>query len=110
VDAAPHNQYSVAIYSDNNGAPGALLAQSSTGTLAANSWNTLPISATLQANTAYWLVYNANGSNTSVDDLRYNGDSSTVGAYLDHAFGSWPSNLNGAIRGNWRFSIYATVH
>src|SRR4051794_20076301 len=51
VDSAPNNQFQVAIYADNGGIPGALLAASATGTLTANGWNTLPVTATLQAST-----------------------------------------------------------
>ena len=36
-------------------APGALVASSATGTLVANSWNTVPITATLAPNTSYFL-------------------------------------------------------
>ena len=61
VDAAPNNQYQVAIYTDQNGAPGTLVASSTAGTLIPNAWNTLPLVATLQANTSYWLMYNTNG-------------------------------------------------
>ena len=38
-----------------------LVAASATGTLVANARNTLGVSASLQANTNYWLVFNTNG-------------------------------------------------
>ena len=69
VDTAPHNQFGVAIYTDANGAPGQLVSRSQTGTLQPNSWNTLPVQATLVANTAYWLVYNTNASTSSLNGL-----------------------------------------
>jgi hypothetical protein len=78
VDAAPNNQYSLAVYSDSNGSPGNLVASAS-GTLKANSWNTLPLSATLQANTSYWLLYNSNGTASGSNDLYYNQASSNLG-------------------------------
>ena len=111
VGSSPTNQYALAIYTDANGSPGTLLAQSSTGTLKANSWNTLPVSASLSAHTAYWLVYNANGSNGSVNNLYYNTVSGNVGAYSNAAqpFGSWPSSFGSASVGGWQFSLYATV-
>src|SRR6266536_5837941 len=37
VDAAPHNQFVFAIYTDSSGRPASLVGQSSTGTLVANS-------------------------------------------------------------------------
>lgn len=62
-DLAPgNNSYKVAIYADSAGAPGALLAQSSVGTLV-TGWNTISISQALTANTPYWLAYNANSTN-----------------------------------------------
>jgi hypothetical protein len=49
--------YGLALYSDSGGFPKTLLA-SATGTLSGPGWNTLPLSAVLAPNTAYWLVYN----------------------------------------------------
>ena len=111
VDAAPHNQFSLAIYTNSGGAPGVLLAKTATGTLAANSWNTLPISATLAANTSYWLICNTNGSNSAVNNLYYNNDPSNVGAYSNGSvsFGTWPNSFGAAVLGGWRYSIYVTA-
>ncbi len=69
VDSPPHNKYQVAIYSDNNGIPGSLLAVSAIGTITPNSWNTIPISLALQPNTSYWLINNSNGTNINVNNL-----------------------------------------
>ena len=72
VAAAPNNMFQVAIYSDSNNSPSALIAKSSSGTLwASNGWRTVAISATLAPNTAYWLAYNTNGTSPSVNNLRY---------------------------------------
>jgi hypothetical protein len=110
VDSAPHNQYSLAIYADTNGSPGSLVAQSGTGTLTANSWNTLPITASLAANTHYWLVYNTNASTSALNNLAYNTVSSNLGAcsLTSQTFGTWPSSFGTAVLGNWQFSLYAT--
>lgn len=54
------------------------MATSAHGTLSANAWNTLPISATLAANTAYWFVSNTNGANTSVNNMAYDTGASGV--------------------------------
>jgi hypothetical protein len=110
VDAAPRNQFSLAIYANAGGAPGALVAKTAAGTLAANSWNTLPISATLAANTSYWLFYNTNGSSSTVNNLYYNNDPSNVGGYSNGsvAFGTWPTSFGTAVLGGWRYSIYVT--
>jgi hypothetical protein len=109
TDSAPRNQFSTAIYSDSGGAPNALVAQSATGSLNANAWNTLPITAVLSPNTAYWLMYNANGSNQTLDNLFYNNDPSNVGAWQQRAFGSWPASFGSATVAPQRYSIYATA-
>jgi hypothetical protein len=99
----------LAIYTDAGGAPGTLVAQSSSGSLQANSWNTLPLSATLSANTAYWLMYNTNGTSGSFNTLSYNGDLSPVGAWTTQSFGTWPSSFGTATLAGQRYSIYATA-
>jgi len=71
VDAPPHDQFQMAIYTDSHDAPHALLASSATGTLVADAWNTVPITATLQPHTAYWLLYNTNGTSTAVNNVTY---------------------------------------
>jgi hypothetical protein len=109
VDSAPRNQFQLAIYSDSGGRPGSLVAQTATGTLSANAWNTLPISAALAPNAAYWLMYNANGGDPFVDDMSYDPDSANVGAYAPHAFGSWPATYGSSTLAGQRYSIYATV-
>lgn len=111
VDSSPHNQYSLAIYGDASGSPGALVAQSGTGTLSPNSWNTLPISAFLQPNTSYWLVYNNNGSSGAVNNLYYNNVSTNLGAYstTGQSFGGWPSSFGSSSLGGWQYSLYVTA-
>jgi PAP2 superfamily len=69
VDVAPYNQYQLAIYDDAHGAPGRLVASTSSGTLTPDEWNTLPISAVLEPKTPYWLMYNTNGTNGGVNNL-----------------------------------------
>src|SRR4029453_758490 len=69
VQAAPANQYQVAIYTDVNGSPGTLGGSSTSGTLKGNSWNSRPITATLAPNTAYWLMFNTNGDNNMSYDV-----------------------------------------
>ncbi len=108
VGAAPNNQFQLAIYSDVGGSPGVLLAQSATGSLVGNAWNTLPVSATLSANTAYWLVYNTNGSNPNLNNMKY--ASGGQGGWSNGAvtFGSWPASFGSAAAASITFSIFAT--
>jgi hypothetical protein len=109
IDSPPNNQFSVAIFADTAGRPGTLLAQSASGALKPNTWNTLAISAVLSPNAAYWLMYNTNGSNGAVNNLFYNDDPSNVGAWAPWTFGSWPASVAGSGVGAQRYSIYATT-
>lgn len=115
VGAAPYNEYQLGIYADNGGAPGAWIASSAVGTLTANTWNTLPVSATLAAGTSYWLAYTTSSNNTNNDDPRYAITSAPTHAYATFSFGSGsksgmpasypsPTTVN-----DYTHSIYATV-
>ncbi|MEV0899978.1 PQQ-dependent sugar dehydrogenase [Actinoplanes sp. NPDC049802] len=106
VQAAPNNQYQLAVYADSNGSPGARVATSASGTLTANSWNSRPVAAALAPNTAYWLMYNTNGDN----NLSYDAGTANQGAWsAATAFGTWPATFGPASRWNAKFSIYATT-
>ncbi|MFC0532170.1 Ig-like domain-containing protein [Phytohabitans kaempferiae] len=102
---ASANQFQLAIYTDNNGRPDALVASSTSGTLVANSWNTRPVSATLAANTPYWLMYNTNGDNNMSYDVSSNG--SGIWSSSTQTFGSWPSNYGNSTQSIAKYSIYA---
>jgi hypothetical protein len=105
VQASPNNQYQLAIYADDDGSPGARIASSSTGTLTGNAWNTIPVSASLQANTAYWFMFNTNGDN----NMHFADSSEWQGGYsADVPFGTWPNPFGDSIVGPWRYSIYAS--
>ncbi len=108
VDTAPHNQYQVAIYTDANGNPGSLVAQTRSGTLTANSWNTLPIAATLAPSTAYWFIYNTNASGASFNDLQYDNVGTRQGFDSSYPFGSWPQTMTHGNVGGWEYSMFAT--
>ena len=111
VDAAPNNQYQVAIYTDQNGVPGTLVASSTSGTLTPNAWNTRPLAAPLQANTSYWLMYNTNGRSAAVNNMYYKASSAGQGAYSKSkvAFGSWPTPFGAATLTNGVYSLYTTT-
>jgi hypothetical protein len=110
VDTSPNNQYQLAVYTDKSGVPGTLVAQSASGTLAANNWNTLPINATLQPNTSYWLMYNTNGRTSTVNNMYYNNGTAGQGAYASGsvAFGTWPATFPAAKLTKAVYSLYAT--
>lgn len=68
IDSAVANSsYQLAIYTENAGRPGTLVASTTSGTLVTNSWNTRYITTTLAPNAAYWLMYNTNGRTASVN-------------------------------------------
>lgn len=62
LDEPSRRQFQLAIYSDHDGAPGSLIAESVVGTLTADTWNTVPLITTLEPATPYWLMYNTNAS------------------------------------------------
>ncbi|GIH09700.1 hypothetical protein Rhe02_77670 [Rhizocola hellebori] len=107
VQAAPNNQFQLAIYADASGSPAARVASSASGPLTANSWNTRPVSATLAANTAYWLMYNTNGDN----NMAFTIGSAGQGGWGTAAqpFGTWPATFGPSVKSTYRFSIYATA-
>jgi len=111
VDAAPNNQYQAGIYTDNNGAPGTLVVASAAATLTPNAWNTVAITADLQSNTAYWLMYNTNGRTAAVNNMYYTAGSAGQGAYSRSsvAFGAWPASFGLTTLTTAVYALYATA-
>src|SRR3989442_1569637 len=110
VSASPNNQFQVAIYADNNGMPGALIASSVSQTIVPDAWNTVPISAPVAANAYYWLAYNTNGLAANTNNLRYDAGGATSVWISLEPFGTWPATfgpIGSASR--YRASIYATL-
>jgi len=109
---AANDLFQVAIYADSNGSPGALVAASASGTLVANSWNTVALTATLAPNTTYWLMYNANGSASQYDNLAYDNGPAGSGAYYapaNQAYGVWPASFGMSAGVGTLYSLYATL-
>jgi hypothetical protein len=109
VDALSANRrYQLAIYTNDGGRPGRLVAASAAGTLAANAWNTLAVSAWLQPNTNYWLMFNTNGRSSSVNNMRYKTGNAGQGAYSlkPVPFGTWPTTFPAATIDNSVFSLF----
>jgi len=114
AQAAPNNQFQVAIYTDNGGQPGSRVTASGSRTITAQSWNTVPLSATLSANTKYWLLYNTNATNPSLNALSLSPSVTSNGWYSGSPgsapFGTWPQT---AARGylespQQAYSMYVT--
>ncbi|MCU1501585.1 MAG: hypothetical protein JWM12_939, partial [Ilumatobacteraceae bacterium] len=68
IDHAPNDKFQLAIYDDAHGAPHHRVAATASGSLVADAWNTLPIDAVLRPQTAYWMMYNSNGSRAEVNN------------------------------------------
>ena len=111
VSASPNNQFQVAIYADNNGTPGALIASSASQTIVPDAWDTVPISAPVAANAYYWLVYNTNGLAANTNNVRYDSGGASFAYITPEPFGTWPTTF-GPVSGTsiLNLSIYATFH
>jgi hypothetical protein len=109
ISASPNNQFQVAIYADNSGTPGALIAQSASQALVADSWNTIPISAPVTANAFYWFAYNTNGLAGNANNLRLDTTGGSARWINSQPFGTWPATY-GPVggTGSYNTSMYAT--
>src|SRR3989344_2101734 len=114
TSTSPNNQYQMAIYADNgSNRPGNLLAQTSTGTMLPNQWNTTNLISqiTLTAGTTYWLGYNTNTNAAApTNEFTYDAGSFEQFAWVSSTFGgTWP-NPFGAPQGilDISNSIYVT--
>jgi hypothetical protein len=92
VSASPNDLIQVAIYSDLAGSPRNLIANSANFTIVPNSWNTVPINASLTANTVYHLAYNTNASSAGQNNIYYSsGGAAGQFSWTSQAFGAWPA-------------------
>jgi hypothetical protein len=97
----------LAIYSDNSGALGSLLAQSSPIALGAG-WNTASLSsATLSGGSRVWLVWLCDKD--LANGMRYATSSANQGFYVWQPYSSgFPTTISGPVYTNGIYSIYAT--
>jgi hypothetical protein len=106
-----NNKYYLGIYKDNGGTPGTLIATSTQGTLTASAWNTLSVSASLSANTSYWLAFFTNTTQGSDPYQYYDTTATTTHAYDSGV--SFSSGLPAAFTtsgtSTTMHSIYASV-
>jgi hypothetical protein len=99
------------IYTDIAARPGTQVARTNSATLVANAWNTVSVTAALQANTTYWLVYNSNGRTTTVNSLFFNVGASGRGVYSSNPVtsGTWPTTFPTSTLTVGVYSLFATV-
>jgi membrane-associated phospholipid phosphatase len=96
IDASPHDAYQVAVYTDGEDAPDKLVASSYTGSLTADTWNTLPIHAQLLPNHAYWLMFNTNATNPEANNMAYTpGETDPIDALVQARKTPWLDSLAG---------------
>lgn len=109
IDSSTTNRnFQMAIYTVSGSVPGTLVANSASGTLTANSWNTVPVTATLAPGTSYFIAYNTNGRTASVNNLRSANGGTSVWRTSGQTFGTWPASFGGATAQNVTFSMYAS--
>lgn len=109
VDASAANRnFQLALYTASGSVPSTLIASSATGTLTANSWNTLPVTATLAPNTDYFIAYNTNGSSGSVNNLHYTNGGTSGWSTNGQAFGTWPASFGQTTAQSVTFALHAS--
>jgi hypothetical protein len=121
ADNSPNNKFQVAIYADDSGAPGSLIASSGANTISPGAWNTANLSATLSASTTYWLAVEENASSGTKDETVYNNTAVSYKFWYPGtsvngttvAYGAWPSTFTGGPAANFSanepISMYANV-
>lgn len=93
-DPAPG--FTAAVYADDGfGVPGALIANASTGTLAPNALNCLPIQAPIAESQYLWLAFMTEGSTCDVNNnLKYTAHSAPRSIQsADFAYPTWPAEI-----------------
>jgi hypothetical protein len=113
IGAGANNKGQAAIYTNNAGTPGTRLGYSTADTpLTLNAWNALPISTTsVVSGTAYWLVYNTNGTADDQNNLKYIAGSANQTRWaVSQTYGTWPGTWPGTTSSSaTQLSMYATI-
>lgn len=98
----------LALYADNGTglAPGNLIATSAEITPTPNSWNSIPVSASIAASTTYWIVYRSDDGVTGATRYATTGNM----AYVSVSYASaWPSPFGTATTNtNLHYLMYMT--
>ncbi len=95
-----------AIYSDNSGAPGSLLGESSSQEIASSGWQVFTgFNVPVSASTYYWLAFQMS---TSYLQWRYDNGAYNQHAYRSYSYGSFPSSFGTPGYSAFEQSIYAT--
>lgn len=97
---------SVALYSDNAGAPNNLIVNSS-NLFPVNGWNVFVIPVTVLSPGYYWIAANSNATNSISNNLVYDSSDYNQVAYKNYNFGSWPSTFPSPSYFQGQYSMYA---
>jgi flagellin-like protein len=97
-------QYRLAIYDDSSGVPNSRLWESGSNTATASSWNSVPVSLTLNQGT-YWMAWQWNSLNNGSS---YASGSAGDGNYIAQAYGSFPDTWSGGTSTSERWSVNAS--
>ncbi|MHB8085603.1 MAG: beta strand repeat-containing protein [Dehalococcoidia bacterium] len=82
----------VAIYADNTGSPGSLLAAVNTGTAVTPGWNSIPITSTaVTAGTYYWLAFIMDYESVS---YQQSGATTRWYSWLDYSSFTFPASVD----------------
>ena len=108
VGTSPNNKGQMAIYSGAT-SPTTLLASSGDTTLTANTWVAFSISSvSITSGQTYWLAYNANGTSSTQDNVRYSVGTSGQERFIGQTYGTWPASYTGTAGTN-QMSMYANI-
>ncbi|HSW66659.1 MAG TPA: hypothetical protein VLI54_05980 [Bacillota bacterium] len=106
VGGSSANSYAVALYADNAGVPGSLIAASASQSITPGALNTAPVTAGLSPGTNYWLAFNTNDPTA---DMRFTntGTSCFISRTFALGFASPYGTCTGGV-GVQNYNIYAT--
>lgn len=104
--AAISGRYKCAIYADNGGQPGRLLATTSEVTNPGTGWQTFPLAAslTLAAGSNYWLAIWSDASGARVF---HSGSGGTL-RWARANYGAWPNPVTTTGGNSYNYCIYAS--
>jgi len=93
-----------AIYTDSAGKPGTRLWNSGAIQATNTGWLSTPVSnVSLSANSAYWLLFNANGSNAAA---AWNNAPMGNGWWANDNYGTWPATAPSGTFDGQQYSMY----
>jgi type II secretory pathway pseudopilin PulG len=112
VGSSPNNLGQMAIYSGTVSGPTTLIGSTGDSTLTANSWVnfTLFPSVNVTGGLTYWLAYNTDGTNSTVNNLRYDTGASGQEKIASYSYDLWPASWPASTDGSAQLSMYATIN